>query len=55
MPSDPTELSFWLATHLDAEERYHVIKLDSPIQRLRWQLSLMSKASIVFKIKKNIF
>lgn len=43
MPNDPSELSFWLATHLDAEERYHVIKLDSPIQRLRWQLSLMSK------------
>ncbi|KAK9500734.1 hypothetical protein O3M35_001939 [Rhynocoris fuscipes] len=43
MPSDPTELSFWLATHLDAEERYHVNKLDSPIQRIRWQLSLMNK------------
>ncbi|KAL1117028.1 hypothetical protein AAG570_004356, partial [Ranatra chinensis] len=43
MPREPTELSFWIATHLDADERLFVIRLNSPIQRLRWELSLMNK------------
>uniref|UniRef100_A0A0A9YEK0 Protein cereblon n=1 Tax=Lygus hesperus TaxID=30085 RepID=A0A0A9YEK0_LYGHE len=41
MPTDPTELSFWLGTHLGADERLFLIKENSPIRRLRWMLSLM--------------
>ncbi|XP_014241900.1 protein cereblon isoform X2 [Cimex lectularius] len=47
-PKDPSELSFWLATHLDAEDRLFIIKLNSPIQRLRWLLSLMGKCQQQF-------
>ena len=54
MPQEPTELSFWIATHLDADERLFVIRLNSPIQRLRWLLSLMNKVCTV-PIKETFF
>lgn len=43
LPSNPTDLSFWVAQNLPIEPRLVVIRLDSPIQRLRWELSVLQK------------
>jgi len=45
IPSDPTELSFWVAQNLPMREdqRVMLLKLNSPIQRLRWQLKALQQ------------
>ncbi len=43
IPFDPTELSFWLAQNLTMDDtiRLQILKLDCPVQRLRFELTLL--------------
>ncbi len=45
IPVDATDLSFWLAQNLtmDDSHRTKVLQLDSPIQRLRYELELLAR------------
>ena len=44
-PSDPLQLSYWVAHNLPLvdQQRTFLLKLDCPVQRLRWQMSFMAK------------
>jgi len=46
VPLDATELSFWLAQNLTMDDsiRLQILKMDSSIQRLRFELSLLQNA-----------
>ena len=43
VPLDASELSFWLAQNLTMDDsiRLQILKMDSPIQRLRFELKLL--------------
>ena len=45
MPQDATEFSFWVAGNLPLDDglKLHLLKMDSAIQRLRCELSIMKK------------
>ncbi|XP_054276612.1 protein cereblon [Macrosteles quadrilineatus] len=47
LPDDPTELSFWVARNVPMKEIHRVmmLKLNSPIQRLRWELKIMQQVA----------
>jgi len=49
MPCDPSEFSFWVAANLllDDAFRLHLLTIDSAIQRLRCELSIMRRVGIV--------
>ncbi|XP_069693339.1 protein cereblon isoform X2 [Periplaneta americana] len=49
LPTDATELSFWVAQALPLvdEQRLLLLKLNSPIQRLRWELSVLEKCQML--------
>lgn len=49
IPDDPTELSFWVVQNLPMTEdqRLFILKLNSPIQRLRWELSALQQCQIL--------
>ncbi|RWS01038.1 protein cereblon-like protein [Dinothrombium tinctorium] len=44
-PSKPTEFSYWVAKNLplDDSQRLELLSLNCPIQRLRWELSILQK------------
>lgn len=46
IPKDANELSFWVAQNLtmDDQHRINLLKMDSPVQRLRYELDLLSRA-----------
>ena len=45
VPTDPTELSFWVAGNLPLDDnlKLHLLTIDSAIQRLRCELSIMQR------------
>ncbi|RZF44225.1 hypothetical protein LSTR_LSTR003865 [Laodelphax striatellus] len=43
LPKNPTALSFWVAQNLPHKQRLMTLKLNSPIQRLRWELSVLER------------
>ena len=47
MPNEPTELSFWVAGNLPLDDhlKLHLLTIDSAIQRLRCELSIMQRVS----------
>uniref|UniRef100_A0A1B6E425 Protein cereblon n=2 Tax=Clastoptera arizonana TaxID=38151 RepID=A0A1B6E425_9HEMI len=49
VPDDPTELSFWIAYNLPIKEHdvKFLLTLNSPIQRLRVELSLLQKMEVL--------
>jgi len=49
VPEDPTELSYWVASHLpfDEQHRMGLLKTDSTVTRLRLEISLMEKFNIL--------
>ncbi|PSN56203.1 Protein cereblon [Blattella germanica] len=54
LPSDPSELSFWAAQTLPLldEQRLTLLRVNSPIQRLRWELSILEKYNKKYFQKK---
>nr|CAD7449307.1 unnamed protein product [Timema bartmani] len=48
IPTDPIDLSYWVAQNLPLsdEQRLTVLKLDSAIQRLRWELNALQKIRV---------
>ncbi|OXA50221.1 protein cereblon isoform X2 [Folsomia candida] len=54
IPKDATELSFWLAQNLtmDDHHRMRILKMDSPVSRLRYELDLLSRACKVITCRK---
>ncbi|CAG2054719.1 unnamed protein product [Timema podura] len=48
IPTDPIDLSYWVAQNLPLsdEQRLTVLKLDSAIQRLRWELNALQKVAV---------
>ncbi|KAE8743794.1 hypothetical protein FOCC_FOCC009571 [Frankliniella occidentalis] len=49
IPSDPIELSFWVARSLPVSDAVRLIplRMNSAIQRLRWELNTLEKPSIL--------
>ena len=49
IPQNPEELSFWVAANLplDDTHKQQLLKLDCTIQRLRFELSLLEKGSVL--------
>nr|CAD7573474.1 unnamed protein product [Timema californicum] len=49
IPTDPIDLSYWVAQNLPLsdEQRLTVLKLDSAIQRLRWELNALQKCRVL--------
>ncbi|KAK2180255.1 hypothetical protein NP493_452g04005 [Ridgeia piscesae] len=49
MPCDPSEFSFWVAANLllDDAFRLHLLTIDSAIQRLRCELSIMRRCTVL--------
>lgn len=49
MPCDPSEFSFWVAANLllDDAFRLHLLTIDSAIQRLRCELSIMQRCTVL--------
>ncbi|KAG8323202.1 hypothetical protein J6590_009849 [Homalodisca vitripennis] len=45
IPDDPTELSFWVAQNVPMKEEHRLLllRLNSPIQRLRWELRALQQ------------
>ena len=45
VPMDPVALSFWVPTNLPITDahRIKILKIDSAVQRLRYELSLLTK------------
>ena len=45
MPKDPSEFSYWVAGNLPLDDglKLHLLRIDSAIQRLRCELSIMQK------------
>jgi hypothetical protein len=45
LPNDPAELSYWVgqALPLADEQRLSLLQINSPIQRLRWELCVLEK------------
>jgi len=45
IPVDASDLSFWLAQNLTMDDSYRtkVLKMDSPVQRLRYELELLAR------------
>jgi hypothetical protein len=45
LPKDPTELSYWVAQAMPLidEQRLSLLQINSPIQRLRWELCVLEK------------
>jgi hypothetical protein len=57
LPNDPTELSYWVAQALPLldEQRLSLLQINSPIQRLRWELCVLEKVIMIpFKIYEGI-
>ena len=50
VPQDPTEFSFWVAGNLPLDDgmKLHLLKIDSAVQRLRCELSIMQRVSYSF-------
>ena len=49
MPEDVSEFSFWVAGNLPLDDglKLHLLRMDSPIQRLRCELSIMQKVRLL--------
>lgn len=49
LPNDPTELSYWVAQALPLvdEQRLSLLQINSPIQRLRWELCVLEKCQML--------
>lgn len=47
MPADATEFSFWLAANLPLDDglKLRLLRIDSAVQRLRFELSVMQRVS----------
>ncbi len=47
MPTDPVDFSYWVASNLPLDDslKLHLLKMDSAVQRLRCELSIMQKVS----------
>jgi hypothetical protein len=45
LPKDPVELSYWVAQAMPLvdEQRLSLLQINSPIQRLRWELCILEK------------
>jgi hypothetical protein len=45
LPKDPAELSYWVAQAMPLldEQRLSLLQINSPIQRLRWELFVLEK------------
>jgi hypothetical protein len=57
LPNDPAELSYWVAQALPLldEQRLSLLQINSPIQRLRWELCVLEKVTIMpFRIYEGI-
>ncbi len=53
VPSDPEDLSFWVACNLpiDDGDRYALLELNSAVQRLRYELGLLRKVKKITNIQ----
>ena len=53
IPTDPVELSFWVAMNLpiDDAQRLKVLQMDCAVPRLRMELSLLKKVNIKSTLK----
>ncbi|XP_070558131.1 protein cereblon-like isoform X2 [Ptychodera flava] len=49
LPSNPTAFSFWVANNLPLNDRWrlHLLELNSAVQRLRCELSLLKKCTVL--------
>ncbi|PNF42523.1 hypothetical protein B7P43_G08253 [Cryptotermes secundus] len=49
LPEDPTELSYWVAQAMPLldEQRLSLLQINSPIQRLRWELCVLEKCQML--------
>eukprot|EP00057_Strongylocentrotus_purpuratus_P031067 XP_783498.3 PREDICTED: protein cereblon [Strongylocentrotus purpuratus] len=49
MPASPSDFSFWVASNmpLDDLQRIGLLKIDSPVQRLRKELELLQKCTVL--------
>lgn len=49
MPRDPVDFSFWVAGNLPLDDnmKLHLLRVDSAVQRLRCQLSIMRKVQLI--------
>lgn len=56
VPDNPTELSFWVAQNVPMLEdhRMKVLKINSPIQRLRFELEAMQQVCVRLKALINL-
>ena len=57
MPKDPTDFSFWVAGNLPLDDglKLHLLRIDSAIQRLRCELSIMQRVRFIAIIFMNLF
>jgi hypothetical protein len=58
LPNDPAELSYWVAQALPLldEQRLSLLQINSPIQRLRWELCVLEKViMILLKIYMKVY
>ncbi len=59
VPSDPEELSFWVAWNLPLTDkhRYRILEFDCAVQRLRYELGLFKKVNgqIFWTLKLEVF
>lgn len=53
IPTDPVELSFWVAQNLPLrdEQRLTLLTINSAVQRMRWELCIMEKCKILCCLK----
>ncbi|CAL8088918.1 unnamed protein product [Orchesella dallaii] len=53
IPVDASDLSFWLAQNLTMDDAYRtkVLKMDSPVQRLRYELELLARTTKVISCR----
>ncbi|XP_021928619.1 protein cereblon isoform X2 [Zootermopsis nevadensis] len=49
LPKDPVELSYWVAQAMPLldEQRLSLLQINSPIQRLRWELCVLEKCQML--------
>jgi len=45
-PKTAAELSYWIGSYLDADERHWLIQLNSSIERIRWELSVIKRSQL---------
>jgi hypothetical protein len=55
LPKDPTELSYWVAQAMPLldEQRLSLLQINSPIQRLRWELCVLEKVWYIWRYNKE--